>query len=198
MEVLGWPSLLTAATGSATGDSRVTDVTPAPYASLPRVLESPPPALWQAVPVRHRPSSPFAVTLAPACGQQPAAPRGRRHQKTPKSTWPGAIFGDPDGAILCPKVPSPHWGHSHPGGHRGKHHPKSFHEGCGGLGHWWGSGSGTERVPPACIPLLASISGCGGEVQHSGQSRGGKRSGLISSPESFSSLCEKTGFSPQN
>lgn len=85
MEVLGWPAPLAVATGSATGDSRAAvDVTPTPYAGSPRVLESPSPALWQVVPVCHRPARPFTMTPALARGKWPAAPRGHRGQKNPK------------------------------------------------------------------------------------------------------------------
>lgn len=165
MEVLGWPAPLAVAAGSATGDSRVAvDVTPTPYAGSPRVLESPSPALWQVVPVRHRPASPFAVTPAPASGKRPAAPRGHRGQKKPKSTRPGAIFGDPGGSILCPKVPSPHWAHSHLGDPGGNITPKVSTRAVVVWDTGRGPGLALSGSPPSArSSLLASISGCGGK-----------------------------------
>lgn len=60
----------------------------------------------------------------------------------------------------------------------------------------WGLGLALRGPPRARSSLLASISDCGGEVRHGGQSWGGKRSGFVSSPKSFYLRCQKAGFSP--
>ena len=174
--MLGWLAPLAVAAGHAAGDSRADGGTPAPYASSPRVPESPSPAPWQVVPAPRRPASPFAVTPALV---SPSEDTGT--QRTPKSTRPAVTFGDPGGSILHPKVPSPHRGRSHPGDPGGSITPKVSVRAVVVWGHWLGSRAGAERVPPARSCLLASVSGWGGQstAQQPEPGQQAKRFGFI-------------------